>query len=262
MKTKKAGFTLIELLVVIAIIALLLSILLPALSKARENSKRVVCSNQLRQNCLAMAAYAADYAGAMPWWGYEADGDEEMHPYVAYRDDWVFPTKKLKAMRLACLYEGKYIRDPKVFYCPSNRIPLYKYESYIDPPPWGKLPQNFNSTPDSDHNQWVRIGYEYYPTSHLGAKDSSGIPVETARTIDRLDRNIPYMTDVIRHKSELSHKTRSTYALNALFSDCHVTFCNDQSVFNDPVWGKWEPAPSIEWREFYYTVFKLIGRAK
>jgi len=46
---KLRGFTLIELLVVIAIIALLMAILMPALQRAREQSKRVACLNNLKQ---------------------------------------------------------------------------------------------------------------------------------------------------------------------------------------------------------------------
>ncbi|RLG24246.1 hypothetical protein DRN85_07995 [Methanosarcinales archaeon] len=54
---KKNGFTLIELLVVIAIIALLLSILTPALNAVKERAKRILCSNRLKQWGIAIHAY-------------------------------------------------------------------------------------------------------------------------------------------------------------------------------------------------------------
>jgi prepilin-type N-terminal cleavage/methylation domain-containing protein/prepilin-type processing-associated H-X9-DG protein len=54
------GFTLIELLVVIAIIALLMGILMPALSKAREQGRAAVCLNNLRQIVMAVHLYAED----------------------------------------------------------------------------------------------------------------------------------------------------------------------------------------------------------
>jgi len=57
---KRKAFTLIELLVVIAIIAILMSILMPALNRAKEQGKRAVCLNNLKQLTLAWILYADD----------------------------------------------------------------------------------------------------------------------------------------------------------------------------------------------------------
>lgn len=60
MRSTKKGFTLIELLVVVAIIALLISILLPSLSRARELAKRLVCAANIKGIGTAMKIYAND----------------------------------------------------------------------------------------------------------------------------------------------------------------------------------------------------------
>lgn len=63
-KKPAAAFTLVELLVVMSIIALLISLLLPALSKARFQAKVVICQNNLRQNFLGIQMYYLDYNNA------------------------------------------------------------------------------------------------------------------------------------------------------------------------------------------------------
>jgi prepilin-type N-terminal cleavage/methylation domain-containing protein/prepilin-type processing-associated H-X9-DG protein len=64
--SRNKGFTLVELLVVIGIIALLISILLPSLNRARETANRVKCANNLKQIGLAIQLYTNDNNGAYP----------------------------------------------------------------------------------------------------------------------------------------------------------------------------------------------------
>lgn len=123
-RPRRQAFTLVELLVVIGIIALLISILLPALNKAKEQANRTACASNVRSFCQALIMLAQDNKGRFPdlvntdgqWntggWGpdfnkfttasypYEV---QVIHPYVR---DVIMP---------------KYGMNRKMFYCPSNQ---------------------------------------------------------------------------------------------------------------------------------------------
>ncbi len=91
--TAKKGFTLIELLVVISIIAILMAIMVPALSKARELAKNAICKSNLKNIGLAALLWSEDNDGwALPGlWdrGYEEGGNEVdslLKPYLGDAD--------------------------------------------------------------------------------------------------------------------------------------------------------------------------------
>lgn len=141
------AFTLIELLVVVAIIALLISILLPSLSRAKAQARQLVCSTQLRSMSNAAQLYAADNDDYIPR-GIQGRGFASEYgvfpslilPYVGWAgtdlDLWGQPYQK-KAKKLNALCQ-----EIPQYHCPDYPHEANTYDGQ-DPEKWGPNPFDY-----------------------------------------------------------------------------------------------------------------------
>ena len=123
------GFTLIELLVVIAIIAVLLSILMPAMRKIKEMARESACKSNLRSVGLALQMYLDDYERKIPNTG-------SANQYLWHEADGVTYRKAGSTDSYWGLYYIDYLKETKIFGCPSLvRVPeglIYSYSNISD----------------------------------------------------------------------------------------------------------------------------------
>jgi len=115
----------VELLVVIAITAVLAALLLPALSSAKADGKRLTCISNLRQIGIAVRNYSTDYHGFMPF-------GPVAPPYINPLDLYTStgaPTSLLSLesgapVGLGLMLQGELANQPKVVFCPGGDQPL------------------------------------------------------------------------------------------------------------------------------------------
>ena len=148
LKTNQKGFTLIELLVVIAIIALLMSVLVPSLNKAKESARVIICMNNIRNIGLAGSMYLDDNAGVYPhpswavysresstpeypqkchWHNANLEPDGPFWPYLAAKNIHLCPTFLRVAKRFGCNHS---LHNPAI---PIEPQITYAMNGYLSP---------------------------------------------------------------------------------------------------------------------------------
>lgn len=153
MKTGKKAFTLVELLVVISIIALLLAVLIPALSRAKLIAERVICATHIKDISTAFLTYASlENNGKLPIGAMGVDPNLGDTPY--------FDGSKWSSLNYITqptwLALTKYVKDTRTMICPGfaktkdcKNDPLFKGE------PW--VPTGSTWKPPA-----YKIGYNYH----------------------------------------------------------------------------------------------------
>jgi prepilin-type processing-associated H-X9-DG protein/prepilin-type N-terminal cleavage/methylation domain-containing protein len=153
------AFTLIEVLVVIAIIAILASIFLPSLSRAKEKGRRILCSANQRQLALAATTYTLDFA-------------EVMNPLQDVRND-------LNGNAVETTYRvvlWKYIGQvPSLLDCPSEKVAVYSDGISTSDASLGGFP--ITAGPDWSHLYGYPSQYEVWNASGIGIAGAHWIPV-------------------------------------------------------------------------------------
>lgn len=122
------GFTLIELLVVIAITTMLISLVLPSMSKARDSAKDTQCLNRLRSLVVAQTIYLHDYERFQPLNNDPDDGFWQYN-YVIYDG------RDYESGFGPLVEDGHIIQDVNVLFCPVQKDPYHSLSTPQNPYP-------------------------------------------------------------------------------------------------------------------------------
>jgi prepilin-type N-terminal cleavage/methylation domain-containing protein len=245
---KSRAFTLIELLVVVAIIALLISILLPSLSRARELSKRTMCAANERGVGQAFYIYAQDDPGFFPAIAQTSTNPEGSVHFFFGLDRTTQPSTSGVPSPTVDMWAVVRANNttPKQFICPSTPDvgdPAQDTSTYFDFYKAGNLSYGYQY----QHSPKKRIvGTSSEPTYPVLADGNpwvkGGLAAAGADITD--DRNKS------GHGNSFNHTNRE--GQNVLFQDSHVSFEKGPDCGpSGPVQG----VPSSRNRDNIYTVF-------
>jgi len=221
------GFTLVELLVVIGIIALLISILLPALNAAKERANRVKCASNLRQIGQGLLLYANDNKGQYPRVRYQIGAAPNAFTGggTLTVPDPFGPQVQVNDVT-ACLF--LLIRNadlnPEVFVCPSSNQ---------DKDTLNGLPAASRANFTSSNN----LSYSYaqpYPDATavgLGYKMNSSVVADFAIAGDRNDADLTAAASVTENspateQKKLNSRNHEGEGQNVLYNDGHCEWYN------------------------------------
>jgi prepilin-type N-terminal cleavage/methylation domain-containing protein len=180
---KSRGFTLVELLVVIGIIAVLIGILLPTLSRARESANRTKCLSNLRSIYQMLKIYEVTYQGANPlgsasesvWWNYflSRGGPQPGGPkYVCLGQ--VIGANIVKANLSQTGFASGAVAG-EVFYCPSFTGGALDHDFNTQQNPWPPMNPNYDGAqtgPDGvTHGRGCRMSYSQRPMGIVTIKN-------------------------------------------------------------------------------------------
>ena len=167
--TSTKGFTLIELLVVIAIIAVLASLLLPALSKAKAKAQRIKCTSNLKQVSLGFRLYGTDHKDRFPWL---VPSDSR-----AVGEGSGGATNDHRGTKFHFIKAGKELENPKVAQCPSRTSTSRRS--------FGPTSHRLNPHAQQANNEYVSRNYDVCYTVNVASRIEWPMhPVSTDRNLN------------------------------------------------------------------------------